>query len=111
LVLCGPSKGQCAGAFSSGEGREGWHFISIFTAPPALGVVDTFAVTTSGIYLTFPQTIGPFVRAHLPGGETTNRAQPGYVPAQGLIGPEEAIALAAFGSAQRARHGAGTADD
>jgi uncharacterized iron-regulated membrane protein len=44
-------------------------------------------------YLTFTDH-RPFVQGHLPGEETTTEPQPGYVPAKGQIGPEQAIALA-----------------
>ncbi|HYK81021.1 MAG TPA: PepSY-associated TM helix domain-containing protein [Micropepsaceae bacterium] len=95
LVLWWPSKGQWRRSFLVRRGARGlaFHF-DLHRAAGIWGLLVFLAVTTSGIYLTFPQTIGPFVRAHLPGEETTTEPQPGYVLAKGRIGPEEAIALA-----------------
>ena len=58
------------------------------------GLLVFLAVSVSGIYLTFPQTIGPFVRAHLSGEDTVTKPQPGFAPRTGAIGPDDAIALA-----------------
>jgi uncharacterized iron-regulated membrane protein len=95
LVLWWPRKGQWRQSFLVRRGTRGlaFHF-DLHRAAGIWGLLVFLAVSTSGIYLTFPQTIGPFARAHLPGGDTTTEPQAGYVPAKGQIGPEEAIALA-----------------
>jgi uncharacterized iron-regulated membrane protein len=95
LVLWWPRKGQWRQSFLVRRGTRGlaFHF-DLHRAAGIWGLLVFLAVSISGIYLTFPQTIGPFVRAHLPGGETTTEPQAGFVPAHGQIGPEEAIALA-----------------
>ena len=95
LVLWWPSKGQWRRGFLIRRGARGlaFHF-DLHRAAGIWGLSIFLAVSVSGIYLTFPQTIGPFVRAAIPGEDTATEPRPGYVPGTGPIGPEEAIALA-----------------
>src|SRR4051812_4667942 len=95
LVLWWPSKGQWRRSFWIRRGAKGlaFHF-DLHRAAGIWGLVVFLAVSVSGIYLTFPQTIGPFVRNHLPGEDTVTKPQPGFVARTGAIGPEDAIALA-----------------
>jgi uncharacterized iron-regulated membrane protein len=74
LVLWWPSKGQWCRSFLVRRGARGlaFHF-DLHRAAGIWGLLAFLAVSISGIYLTFPRTIGPFVRAHLPGEETYRR--------------------------------------
>ena len=95
LVLWWPGRGQWRRAFTMRRGMHGlpFHF-ELHRIAGIWGLLVLLAVSVSGIYLTFPQKIGPFVMAHLPGGDTVTEPQPGFVPGSGPIGPEQAIALA-----------------
>jgi len=96
LVLWWPRKGQWRNAFTMRRGARGiaFHFdlhriVGIWT------FLVLLAVSVSGVYLTFPQTLGPIIRSHLPGGDSpTTNPLAGFVPGSGALTPEKAIALA-----------------
>jgi uncharacterized iron-regulated membrane protein len=95
LALWWPRKGQWRHGFFVRRGAKGWMLHhDLHRAVGIWGLLVFLAVSVSGIYLTFPQTIGPALRAVLPGSDVTTAPQPGYVPGTGPIGPEEAIVLA-----------------
>lgn len=95
LVLWWPRKGQWRQGFLIRRGTRGLPFyFDLHRVAGIWGLLVFLAVTTSGIYLTFPQKIGPFVRAHLSGEDTITKPQPGFVPRTGAIGPDDAVALA-----------------
>ena len=95
LVLWWPRKGQWRRGFLIRRGTRGLNFyFDLHRVAGIWGLLVFLAVSVSGIYLTFPQKIGPFVKAHLSGEDTVTKPQPGYIPRTGAIGPDEAIALA-----------------
>jgi uncharacterized iron-regulated membrane protein len=95
LVLWWPRSGQWRRAFLMRRGARGQAFyFELHRVAGIWGLLVFLAVSVSGIYLTFPQTIGPFVKAHLPGGDTVPQPLPEHVPGAGPIGPQQAIALA-----------------
>jgi uncharacterized iron-regulated membrane protein len=96
LVLWWPRKGQWKNGFIMRRGTRGlaFHF-DLHRVAGIWTFLVLLAVSISGIYLTFPQTLGPIIRAHLPGGDSpTTNPQPGFVPGTGPLTPEKAIALA-----------------
>jgi uncharacterized iron-regulated membrane protein len=95
LVLWWPKKGAWRHTFFMRRGLKGlaFHF-DLHRMVGFWGLIVFLAVSTSGIYLTFPQTIGPFVQKHFPGEQTTTDPLPGYLRATGPLGPEQAIASA-----------------
>ena len=95
LVLWWPRRGQWRRSFTVRRGARGlaFHF-DLHRAVGIWGLVVFLAVNISGVYLTFPQIIGPYIRAHLPGEGTVTEPRPGYVQATGPIGPDQAIASA-----------------
>ncbi|HXJ02871.1 MAG TPA: PepSY-associated TM helix domain-containing protein [Micropepsaceae bacterium] len=95
LVLWWPGRGQWRRGFTMRRGMRGLPFyFELHRVAGIWGLVVFLAVSVSGIYLTFPQKIGPFVMAHLPGGDVVTGPKPGFVPGSGPIGPEQAITLA-----------------
>ncbi|HEX3484512.1 MAG TPA: PepSY-associated TM helix domain-containing protein [Micropepsaceae bacterium] len=95
LVLWWPAKGQWRRAFVMRRGMRGLPFYFEFHRIAGIwGLLVLLAVSISGIYLTFPQKIGPFVKAHIAGEETVTQPKAGFVPGSGPIGPAQAIALA-----------------
>src|SRR5258706_73141 len=95
LVLWWPRQGQWRQGFLVRRGTRGLPFyFDLHRVAGIWGLLVFLAVSVSGIYLTFPQTIGPFVRAHLSGEDTVTNPQPGFAPRTGAIGPDDAIALA-----------------
>ena len=96
LVLWWPRKGQWRNAFTMRRGTSGlaFHF-DLHRVAGIWTFLVLLAVSVSGVYLTFPQTLGPIIRAHLPGGDSpTTNPQAGFVPGSGPLTPEKAIALA-----------------
>ena len=95
VVLWWPGKGQWRRAFLLRRGTRGIPFyFDLHRVAGIWGLLVFLAVSVSGIYLTFPQKIGPFVKAHLSGEDTVTKPQLGYVAGSGPICPEQAIALA-----------------
>jgi uncharacterized iron-regulated membrane protein len=95
LLLWWPLKGQWRRAFTMRRGLKGLAFhLDLHRFVGIWGVIVLLAVSTSGVYLTFPQAIGPFVQNHFPGEEVTTNPLPGYTRAAGPLGPEQAIASA-----------------
>lgn len=96
LILWWPRKGQWARGFLIRRGARGLRFhLDLHHAAGIWGLVVLLLVSLSGIYLTYPQIIGPFVRTIFPGEDREAVPQPGFVPGKGPIGPEQAILLAA----------------
>ena len=95
LVLWWPAKGQWRKSFGVRRGARGLLFHrDLHHAAGIWGVLVLLLVSVSGIYLTFPQTIGPYVQSAFPSEPVTIEPPPDFVPHQGPIGPEEAIAIA-----------------
>jgi uncharacterized iron-regulated membrane protein len=95
LVLWWPRKGQWARGFLVRRKARGLELnFDLHRAAGIWALLVFLAVSISGIYLTFPQAIGPFVRRLLPAEDTTTEPQAGYVRATGPVDPERAIALA-----------------
>ena len=95
LVLWWPRKGQWGQGFLMRRGTRGLPFyFELHRVAGIWGLLVFLAVCVSGIYLTFPQKIGPFVRAHLSGEDIVTKPQPGFIPRTGAIGPDDAVALA-----------------
>jgi uncharacterized iron-regulated membrane protein len=96
LVLWWPRKGQWRNAFTMRRGTRGIAFhYDLHRVAGIWTFLVLLAVSVSGIYLTFPETLAPIIRAHLPGGDSpTTNPQVGFVPGSGPLTPEKAIALA-----------------
>jgi uncharacterized iron-regulated membrane protein len=95
LILWWPRKGQWGRAFFVRKGARGLALhLDLHRTVGIWGLVVLLAVSTSGIYLTFPQKIGPFVKRHFSGEDVTTNPLPGYQRFSGEIGPEQAIASA-----------------
>jgi uncharacterized iron-regulated membrane protein len=95
LVLWWPRKGEWTRGFLMRRGARGFVFhYDLHRVVGIWSLLVFLAVCVSGVYLTFPQTIGPFVRAHFPGEDVTTEPRPGYVPVPGPIGAEQAIVQA-----------------
>ncbi len=95
LILWWPRKGQWGRAFSVRKGARGLALhLDLHRTIGIWSLVLLIAVATSGIYLTFPQKIGPFVKRHFPGEDVTTDPLPSYKRFTGEIGPEQAIASA-----------------
>src|SRR5215471_10090977 len=95
LVLWWPKRAQWRNAFFIRKGARGVAFhLDLHRTVGFWGLIVLLAVSISGIYLTFPQTIGPVVQAYIPGEQVTTNPLPGYVKAGGPLGPEEAIVTA-----------------
>jgi uncharacterized iron-regulated membrane protein len=92
LILWWPRRGQWRRAFVMRRGARGLALhLDLHRTVGIWGLVVLLAVSTSGIYLTFPQKIGPFVKRHFPGEDVTTNPLPGYRRFSGGIGPEQAI--------------------
>lgn len=103
LVLWWPRRGEWKRGFLMRRGTRGFAFhYDLHRVAGIWGLLVFLAVSTSGVYLTFPQTIGPFVRAHFPGEDVTTEPRPGYAAVPGPIGAEQAIvqAMSAVGDAR-----------
>ncbi|HYM17614.1 MAG TPA: PepSY-associated TM helix domain-containing protein [Micropepsaceae bacterium] len=95
LVLWWPRRGEWKSAFFMRRGASGVAFhLDLHKMVGIWGLIVLLAVSTSGVYLTFPQTIGPFVQKHFPGEQVATNPLPGYTRVTGPLGPEEAIASA-----------------
>ena len=95
VILWWPRKGQWRRAFAVRKGARGLALhLDLHRTVGIWGLVVLLAVSTSGIYLTFPQKIGPFVKRYFPGEDVTTNPLPGYRRFSGEIGPEQAIASA-----------------
>lgn len=95
LWLWWPRKGQWRRAFLVRSGARGLALhLDLHRAAGIWSLAVFLAVSTSGIYLTFPQKIGPFIKAHISGEDVTTNPLPDYVRTNGPPRPEQAIASA-----------------
>jgi uncharacterized iron-regulated membrane protein len=86
LWLWWPRQGQWRQAFWVRRGARGLalHF-DLHRTVGIWSLLLLLAVNISGVYLTFPQKIGPFVKAHLPGEDRTTTPCPAFILWESLV--------------------------
>jgi uncharacterized iron-regulated membrane protein len=96
LLLWWPRRGQWGGQFFPRKGAQGAAFhLDLHRTVGIWGLLVLLAVSISGIYLTFPQKIGPFIKNHFPAADVTTDPLPGYRRFSGAVTPDQAIVSAA----------------
>src|SRR6185369_7132365 len=79
LLLWWPRRGQWQGVFFVRKGARGLAFhLDLHRTVGIWGLLVLLAVSISGIYLTFPQKIGPFIKNHFPAADITTDPVAGY---------------------------------
>ena len=92
LILWWPRKGQWGHAFFVRRGARGLALhLDLHRTVGFWGLLVLLAVSISGIYLTFPQKIGPFIKNHFPSADVTTNPLPGYQRFSGDLTPDQAI--------------------
>lgn len=95
LVLWWPRKGKWKQGFLIRRGARGIAFhLDLHKVAGIWGLVVFLLVCVSGIYLTWPETIGGAIRDAFPAEEVTPVPQAGFVPRNHAIGPDEALEVA-----------------
>ncbi len=95
LILWWPRRGQWRNAFFIRKGARGaaFHF-DLHRTAGIWGLLVLLAVSVSGIYLTFPQKIGPFIKNTFPAADVTTEPLPGYKRFAANPTPDQAIVSA-----------------
>jgi len=92
LLLWWPARGQWRGVFFVRKGARGLTFhLDLHRTVGIWGLLVLLAVSLSGIYLTFPQKIGPFIKNHFPAADITTDPLPGYRRFTADVTPDQAI--------------------
>jgi uncharacterized iron-regulated membrane protein len=92
LLLWWPRRGQWQGLFFVRKGARGLAFhLDLHRTVGIWGLLVLLAVSISGIYLTFPQKIGPFIKNHFPAADVTTDPLPGYKRFTADVTPDQAI--------------------
>ena len=95
LMLWWPRRGQWRSAFFIRKGARGVAFhLDLHRTVGFWGLIVLLAVSISGIYLTFPQRIGPFIKNHFPAADITTDPLPGYKRFTADVTPDQAIVSA-----------------
>ena len=92
LVLWWPRRGQWRQSFFIRKGARGaaFHF-DLHRTAGIWGLIVLLLVSVSGIYLTFPQKIGPFIKNTFPAADVTTAPLPGYTKFAANLTPDQAI--------------------
>lgn len=92
LLLWWPRRGQWQGLFFPRKGARGVAFhLDLHRTVGIWGLLVLLAVSISGIYLTFPQKIGPFIKNHFPAADVTTDPLPGYRRFTADVTPDQAV--------------------
>jgi uncharacterized iron-regulated membrane protein len=95
LALWWPRRGQWRNAFFVRKGARGLALhLDLHRTVGFWGLLVLLAVSISGIYLTFPQKIGPFIKNHFPAADITTDPLPGYRRFAADVTPDQAITSA-----------------
>jgi uncharacterized iron-regulated membrane protein len=95
IVLWWPRKGRWLAAFLVKRGARGLRLhLDLHHAAGIWGLLIFLVLSTSGIYLAFPQTVSGAVQAAFPARESAAMPIPPGFPKTWPISPDEAIAIA-----------------